>query len=89
MKIKVIKKDGSTENFDQDKIARVTEAAGLSAKKAQILAANVTKWAEEWAKIKREPRVSSLEIRWKVIEELQDVNKHATNLYIWYKKTEK
>lgn len=89
MKIKVIKKDGSAQDFDQSKIARVTEAAGLSAKEAQSLATNVANWAKEWAKIKGESRVSSLEIRWKVIEELQDVNKNAANLYIWYKKTEK
>lgn len=84
MDIKVLKSDNSIEDFDENKIARVAEAAGLSSEKAKTMAANIAKWLEEIGA----PQVKSLQIRSKVIEELQKTNQYAANLYIWYKKNE-
>jgi transcriptional regulator NrdR family protein len=88
MKIEVIKKDGSVQPFDQVKIAKVVEAAGLTPRQAETVAARVAQWANDWIKIKGQPQITTLEIRWKVIDELQDLNKRAADLYIWYKKTQ-
>lgn len=85
MDIKVLKKDGSIENFDQNKIARVTKAAGLTAEQAQTLASKIA----QWVRAQREPRITTFQIRNKVIEELGKVNKYAANLFTWYEKTKK
>ena len=50
MKIQVIKKDGSLEDFEKDKIERVTTAAGLSQDQAKKLADDIGKWAENLEK---------------------------------------
>lgn len=87
MKIVVIKRDGATEHFQPDKIVRVVKAAGLTPKQSQMLATKVAKWAIEWVKIKRQTKITTLEIRAKVIEELHQVNQYAANLFTWYQKT--
>jgi len=84
MKIKVIKRDKSLEDFDKNKIARVTEAAGLKPDQAKKAANLVKKWAED----KKEPQIKSGQIRVKVIEELRKVNRYAADLFEWYKKNQ-
>ena len=43
MKIQVIKKDGSSEDFEKGKIERVITAAGLSQEQAKKLASDIEK----------------------------------------------
>ena len=83
-KIKVLKKDGSTENFDPDKITRVIKATGLDQEKANMLTAQVSQWIVS----QKKPQITSDEIRGRVIEELERSNPFAANLYTWYKKNE-
>lgn len=82
MKI-VLKRDGSRENYDEVKIIRVVTAAGLRPDQAQKLAKKVTLWVDNL----RQPEVSTLQIRDKVIEGLKKVNDNAAGLFIWYEHT--
>ena len=82
-KIKIKKRDGSLEDFDQTKIARVVIAAGLTHEQGQRLAAEITNWAQT----NSNSSITSLQIRDKVIEELQKLNPNAADLYTWYEKT--
>ena len=84
-KIKVLKRDGSTEEFDPQKIARVTQAAGLEAGQAKDLSKKV----DQWIKGLKQNLVSSLKIRSKVLAELNRVNQYAANFFEWYEKTKK
>ena len=83
MKIQVLKKDGSVENFDPQKISNVTLAAGLTEDQSQKLAQDVTAWVESLNK----EQVSSTEIRNKVTEELGKIDEYTAGLYNWYEKT--
>lgn len=80
---KVIKKDGSLEDFDQDKIARVVTAAGLKPQEGFDLANNVSTWIKGLGKEK----ITTFEIRAKVIEELSKVNKIVADLFVQYEAT--
>ena len=81
-KIKVLKRDGSTEDFDSQKIVRVVIVAGLKPDQAQELLIKINQWVSDLEK----ETVSSLEIRDKVLQELKKVNDYAANLYEWYEK---
>lgn len=81
--MQVQKRDGSLEDFDQGKIARVVHAAGLTEDQAQTLAETLNQWANAIGK----PLISTREIRDKVIEELYKVNRNAANLFVWYQGT--
>lgn len=83
MEVKVIKRNGSLEDFDQGKIARVVTAAGLTPNQAETLAANIT----EWVKATQQNQVTTLQIRDQVVYELQKLNKYAADLFVWYEKT--
>lgn len=83
--VKVLKRDGSIEEFDPQKIARVTQAAGLEVDQAKDLSKKV----DQWIKGLKQNLVSSLKIRNKVLAELKKVNQHAANLFEWYEKTKK
>jgi transcriptional regulator NrdR family protein len=82
---KVIKKDGSVENFDKEKIARVVTAAGLTPRKAKALATKVEKYITGL----QGNKVTSKQIRNKVVDELTRADKYAAGLYTWYEKTKK
>lgn len=84
-KLNVLKRDGSIEEFSPDKIARVTQAAGLESDQAKLLADKVT----EFASSNGENPIPSSKIRDKVVEELTKVNKYAADLFTWYEKTKK
>lgn len=83
MKVKVVKRDGSIEDFDEAKISKVVTAAGLPADKAQNLATSVS----EWAKASGQEQVTTLQVKNKVIEELKKVDEYVANLFTWYEKT--
>lgn len=80
MKTLVIKRDGSEESFDKHKIVRVTKAAGLSEEEAVALADRVAAWIKRTVKEK----IASRQIRDRVVEELNAVDKYAADMYIWY-----
>lgn len=82
-KIEVIKRDGGLEEFQPQKIARVTTAAGLTTEEARVLEDKLKQWVYD---SKKNP-ISTKEIRDKVVEELQKVNKYAADLFVWYEKT--
>jgi transcriptional regulator NrdR family protein len=83
MAIKVVKRDGSTEDFDPDKIIRIAEAAGLDIAKSVQLAHEISQWITSLKKSK----VSSLKIRDKVQEVLNTLHPQVADLYRWYQKT--
>lgn len=82
MKI-VLKRDGSRENYDENKIIRVVTAAGLTPDQAEKLGNNVTKWVDSL----NQTTVSTLQIRDKVIKGLKKVNDNAAGLFTWYEHT--
>ena len=82
-KIKVLKRDGSTEEFSPAKIIRVVQAAGLKPEQARDLSEKIT----QWIKGLKQNSVSSLKIRDKVLEELRKVNEYAAGLFEWYEKS--
>ena len=83
MELTVIKRDGSKQPFDISKIKRVSAAAGLSDKKAKLLATHVETWINSLGR----KEISALEIRDKVIAELAQLDSYAANMFTWYEKT--
>lgn len=83
MKIQVVKRDGSLENFERDKIERVTAAAGLSQEQAKELADEIEKWVETSGK----NQLTTLQIREQVLKRLNNLNQFAANAFVWYEKT--
>lgn len=82
MKVKVEKRNKSIEDYDSEKIKKIVVAAGLTEKEAKQLCGAVNKWLEESGK----SQVTSLQIRDKVLVEIQEMNKTAANKFIWYEK---
>jgi transcriptional regulator NrdR family protein len=83
MNIQVIKRNGSKELFDPEKIDRVVVAAGLSPDKATTLVKNISDWVTN----QKSGEISSLLLRDKVIEELEKSDEYAANMFAWYQKT--
>ncbi len=83
MNIQIIKRDGTKEPFDEEKIDRVVVAAGLSPDNATTLVNNLKTWVQ--AQNKQE--FSSLEIRDQVMIEMQKLDVYAANMFSWYQKT--
>lgn len=83
MKMQVIKRDGSIEEYSEAKIAKVIIAAGLEPNQVQ----KITFVISESLKKMNLSKLSSLKIKDKVIEELKKVNQDAANLFFWYEKT--
>lgn len=83
MQLIVVKRDKSIEKFETAKLAKVMNAAGVDATKAQELACVVEKYFEDTNKEK----ITSLQIRDKVLECLREHDQYAANLFEWYQKT--
>ena len=81
--IKVLKRDGTLEDYSEDKIKTVVNTAGLDSHQSEALAITVTEWVKSLGK----PQVSSLEIRDKVLEELKAYSENVSGLYEWYETT--
>lgn len=77
----IVKRDGSKEPFDANKIARVVQAAGLDQDQATRLAEEVEN------EVKTNQELTSLQIRDIVSEKLKNVDEYAAGLYDWYQKT--
>lgn len=83
MNIVVIKRDGTKEDYDSEKVDRVVVAAGLTPDQATSLVESVGEWLKE----KSTHEVTSLEIRDKVLVELKKRDMYAANMFEWYQKT--
>lgn len=83
MPVRVIKRDGSKEDFTVDKISRVVEAAGLKKDEVQNVTNNTLAWLQQI----NTDEISSLQIRDKVIEELKKINEYSANMFSWYEQT--
>lgn len=82
-RLQVEKRDGRLEEFDRTKIVRAVTAAGLSASDAEALASEVETWATEVAE---EGVISSLKIRNRVADLLQERETEAADRYQEYRK---
>lgn len=82
MSFRVVKRDKEIEDFNEAKIVRVLEAVGLSSEDAQRVCVTVVKWIEDTKK----PLVTTLQIRDRIITELQKLNRDASNHFVEYEK---
>ena len=82
MNINVLKKGGSTEPFYKDKITRVITAAGLNPQESGTLSETINQWAQS-----QQDPIPTNQIRNKVLEELQKINPHVADVFIWYEKS--
>ena len=82
-KVKIKKRDGNWESFDFAKIEKVVIASGLAHDKAKKLSKQVA----DWVKQENKNELSSLEIRDRIIIELEKMDLNAAGLYKWYQKT--
>ena len=81
--IKVIKRDGTTEEYSEEKVKRVVKAAGLSDEQ-------VVEFTEEistWIMTLTDTSLTSLQIRDMILEKLPKINPSAADLYKWYEST--
>ena len=83
--IKVIKTSGEEESFKPEKIAKVVEAAGLTADQASKLAQEVT----DWVLSKNADKIEVGKIRTKVTKLLKEKSPYAAGLYEWYGKVKR
>ena len=81
--IQIVKRNGVKEGYDPQKIKRVAIAAGLPEIDAEKLAINVSKWMFE----QRKREFNSVEIRDRMLIELEKVDKNIANVFRWYQKT--
>lgn len=79
----VIKRDGSKEPYDPEKIDRVVVSAGVTPDQATEIVTRISNWIKE----KNVGEISSLELRDKVIAELRQTDSYAANMFEWYQKT--
>lgn len=82
-KIKVLKRDGSLEDFNLEKIYRVTKAAGLTEAQARKLTDKLSAWVNSAGK----STISSLDIRLQVVLLLKEISEYSAGLYEWYEKS--
>lgn len=83
MDTKVIKRDGTFEEYDEAKVMKVAVACGLEAEQAKTMSQDITKWMKSHSV----PTVTSLQIRDAFLENLKKVNKSAADLYVWYESS--
>lgn len=83
MSIQVIKRDGSKEDFNSDKISKVCIAAGLEEDQAKILSESVSDWAISTGS----EEITSKQIRDQVVSRLAKLDQYAHGLYVWYEST--
>jgi len=79
--IKVIKRDGSLQEFDEGKIVRIAKAAGLEEAEAVDLGNEVEAWA-----IAQNKKITTMQIRDLVLEGLRKRDEYAANMYEWYEE---
>ncbi len=77
----VVKRDGSEQPYDEDKVRKISRASGLNDEEAETLTTSVTKMVKSSS-----GTTTSLRIRAKVLEDLLNVNEYAAGLFEWYEK---
>ncbi|KKQ52714.1 hypothetical protein A2865_01760 [Candidatus Woesebacteria bacterium RIFCSPHIGHO2_01_FULL_39_17] len=82
MDIKVVKRNGKLEAYNPEKIIRVLKAAGLD----QVASLKLTERISTWLLEREKPQVTSLQIRDRVIVEIQKVDKEVAKKFISYEK---
>lgn len=82
MNITVVKRDGTKEVFQPEKIAKVVKAAGLTEAQAKLLSELV----DTHIKAQKLAGVTSLIIRDIVSSEIKKIDQNAANLFDWYQK---
>ena len=83
MSFRIVKRDKSIEDFNAAKLLLVTTSSGLSEEEAKKLCVTIQKWAEGTKK----PLITTLQIRDRIITELQKTNHDAADHFIEYEKT--
>ena len=83
MKIAVVKRDGTLEDFQKEKIEKCLKAAGLTDDQTKSLADKTAKWVKSLGK----KQITTFQIRDRVVSELGKINRFATNAFVWYEKT--
>lgn len=83
--IKVLKRDGSTEEFDSDKIERIAVAAGLTDDEAKELTKKVISQIQDVSK-ENDGQIGSIKIRGFVFDEMEKINEYAAGLFKWFEK---
>ncbi len=81
--IQVLKRDGTREPFDPDKIVRVTQAAGLDPDQAKKLAGEIADWAQKSGL----SQLTTLQLRDLVIGKLHKYDEAAAKMFVWYQMT--
>jgi transcriptional regulator NrdR family protein len=81
--IHIIKRDGAQEVFEINKIYRVLKAAGLPEDQTKKVIENVEAWISE----RNLNEFKSIELKDKILKELQMINPQIAGLYQWYEST--
>jgi len=82
MNVKVIKRDGTEDKYDPEKVERVVKASGLDEENSKKLSSLITNWIKD----QKFTHLTSLQIRDRVVMEIQKMDKAAAHKYIWYEK---
>ena len=80
--IKVQKRDGKLEDYDPEKIKKVVKAAGLDEVKTEKLVKDINKWVST---LKKE-KITSLQIRDRILVVIQKLDDYASKKYIWWER---
>lgn len=80
MSFRVVKRDKQIEDFNEAKIVNVLESCGISHEEAQQFSVRIFQWVTDTKK----PLVTTLQIRDRIITELQKMNREAAEHYIQY-----
>jgi transcriptional regulator NrdR family protein len=80
MSFRIVKRDKELEDFNEAKIVNVLEASGLNHEEAQ----NICKIVFQWAEDTKKPLITTLQIRDRIITELQKTNREAAEHYVEY-----
>jgi hypothetical protein len=82
MTIKVKKRDGKIEDYEDRKIGRVVIACGLDATEAEKLVAELNDWVKQFDG----QTITSTQIRDKIIEILPKFSEYSAKQYTWWEK---
>lgn len=83
MDVVVVKREGEEEAWNEDKIVTSMIRSGANGDEAM----KATEKVKEWIQSNSNGKVSSIELRDKIIEELHSVNPVASETYRVYKKS--
>ena len=78
----VIKRDGTKDTYNPEKIKSVLTAAGLESPDTDNLISNINNWISN-----QNREITTLEIRDQVINQLEQINPYVAGLFKWYQKT--